>query len=82
MISFSTEGSINENKKTCSRNDGGIMFYDTHAIDMDEEFKVCPTCGYRDGFHTMLKRIEEELKVLFICPGCHDVFDLNLKFYQ
>ena len=57
-----------------------IMHYDIQAIQIEEEFKVCPTCGYRDGFHSMLKKEEETVKILFICPGCHDVFDTSLSF--
>lgn len=46
--------------------------------EMQEEFRSCPTCGYRDGFHSMFKREEGAIKWLFICPSCHDVFDIGL----
>lgn len=52
------------------------MHYEIHEINVEDEFKVCPTCGYRDGFHTMLKRIEGEKTSLFICPACHDIFNV------
>ncbi len=44
---------------------------------MENEFKVCPSCGYEDGFHTMLKKEEDVTKWLFICPACHNVFDVG-----
>ena len=51
--------------------------FDVDAFE--EDFKKCPTCGYRDGFHTMLKRIASGIKWLFICPSCHDVFDVGIQ---
>jgi len=44
---------------------------------MENEFKICPSCGYTDGFHSMLKKEGDSTKWLFICPSCHDVFDLG-----
>jgi len=44
---------------------------------MKNEFKVCPSCGYKDGFHSMFKKAEDITKWLFICPSCHDVFDIG-----
>lgn len=44
---------------------------------MEDEFKHCPLCSYRDGFHSMLKRDGEEILWLFICPSCHEVFDVG-----
>ncbi len=57
-----------------------IMHYDIQSIQIEEEFKICPTCGYRDGFHSMLKKEHLEIKIYFICPGCHDVFDADISF--
>ena len=54
------------------------MKYEVKKIEMGKEFKNCPTCGYRDGFHSMFKRIDKEIQVFCICPSCHDVFDVNL----
>jgi hypothetical protein len=52
------------------------MDYEIIIVEMEEEFKVCPSCGYKDGFHSMFKREENITKWLFICPSCHAVFDL------
>ena len=53
------------------------MDYKIIKVTMENEFKVCPSCGYKDGFHSMLKKEEDETKWLFICPACHDVFDIG-----
>jgi transcription elongation factor Elf1 len=48
-----------------------------HQVKLDEEFKNCPFCNYKDGFHSMLKRDGEKIRLLFICPACHEVFDIG-----
>lgn len=53
------------------------MGYRIHKIDLKEEFKNCPLCSYRDGFHSMLKRDGDEIRWLFICPSCNEVFDVG-----
>ncbi len=53
------------------------MSYKIISITMENEFKICPSCGYKDGFHSMLKKEENVTKWLFICPSCHDVFDIG-----
>ncbi len=55
------------------------MAYIIHNVDLVEEFKNCPLCNYKDGFHSMLKRDGKELRWLFICPACHEVFDVGRK---
>jgi transposase len=53
------------------------MAYQIHPIKLENEFKTCPLCSYKDGFHSMLKRDGDEIKWLFICPACHEVFDVG-----
>ncbi|MDA3918225.1 MAG: hypothetical protein PF690_14795 [Deltaproteobacteria bacterium] len=53
------------------------MNYKIINITMENEFKICPSCGYKDGFHSMLKKEGNVTKWLFICPSCHDVFDIG-----
>jgi hypothetical protein len=53
------------------------MEYNVIDVRMDDEFKTCPSCGYKDGFHSMFKKEENVTKWLFICPSCHDVFDIG-----
>lgn len=51
--------------------------YTIIKIQMGDEFKICPTCGYKDGFHSMFKKEEKSTKCLYICPSCHNVFDIG-----
>lgn len=53
------------------------MNYEVKWIKMKEEFKDCPECGYKDGFHSMFKKDGNTTKWLFICPNCHSVFDIG-----
>jgi len=53
------------------------MDYEIQQVDTGEEFKVCPACGYRDGFHSMFRKEGGAVKWLFICPSCHQVFDIG-----
>ena len=57
------------------------MKYKIDKITMDKEFKICPNCGYEDGFHGMFERIENggELSWKLICPNCHKIFDIGLR---
>ena len=32
------------------------MPYEVQEVEMKEEFKICPACGYQDGFHSMFKK--------------------------
>ena len=53
------------------------MSYDVICVTFEDEFKVCPSCGYKDGFHSMFKKEGDVTKWLFICPSCHNVFDIG-----
>ncbi len=54
------------------------MDYKVNKAEMDgDEFKVCPVCGYTDGFHSMFRKDGDETKWFFICPSCHNVFDIG-----
>ena len=46
-------------------------------ITLREEFTVCPSCRYGGGFHTIFKRLPEEIKMNLVCPSCNEEFDLN-----
>ena len=50
---------------------------DVHKVAMDKEFKTCPQCGYKDGFHSAFRRKDEKTLWLFVCPSCHSVFDIG-----
>lgn len=53
------------------------MDYEVQQVTVEDEFKVCPSCGYKDGFHSMLKKEQDRFEWLFICPSCHEVFDVG-----
>lgn len=53
------------------------MDYKITNIEMEDEFKVCPACGYEDAFHSMFRKEDGITKWLFICPSCHEIFDIG-----
>ncbi len=53
------------------------MDYEINNVEMKEEFKVCPSYGYEDGFHSMFRKEGDINKWLFICPSCHAAFDIG-----
>ena len=53
------------------------MEYEINKVTMEDEFKICPSCGYEDGFHSMFRREGDVTRWLFICPSCHSVFDIG-----
>lgn len=53
------------------------MDYEIIEVKMEDEFKICPSCGYKDGFHSMFKQEQDFTRWLFICPSCHNVFDIG-----
>ena len=55
------------------------MDHNVEKVEMKEEFRVCPACGYRDGFHSMFRKQGEINRWLLICPSCHKLFDIGLS---
>ena len=57
------------------------MDYAINQLELGQVFKVCPQCGYQDGFHSMFEGMvdTDRAKWMFICPSCHSVFDIGLK---
>ncbi len=57
------------------------MSFEITPIEVDQQFNICPNCGYEDGFHSMFQRSAEadEFHWYFICPNCHAVFDIGLR---
>jgi len=54
------------------------MNYEIQKRSFEDEFKVCPSCGYEDGFHSMFRKEADTTRWLFICPNCHRIFDIGL----
>ena len=50
-------------------------------VKIEEEFRICPACGYESGFH--LSFIPEEggadLRLVLICPQCGARFEGDRK---
>jgi superfamily II helicase len=51
-----------------------------HKHKFVDEIRVCPMCGYHDGFHNMFKRDGTKIRWLFICSSCHEIFDFGLDY--
>ena len=51
------------------------------TIEFETEFRICPNCGYEDGFHNMFRKSPEHgrLRWYFVCPQCSATFDIDLK---
>jgi transcription elongation factor Elf1 len=45
---------------------------------MMNEFRICPVCKYKRGFHSSFKKEKNKIKVIFICPNCGSSFDLGI----
>lgn len=50
-------------------------------IDRKKEISVCPTCGYKDGFHVSFHTPDnaKESEVIPICPNCHSRFRMGWR---
>ena len=51
-------------------------------VEMEEEFTICPSCGYGDNFHSVFKREDGMIKWHFIFPSCHEPCDLGFTTAQ
>ncbi len=50
-------------------------------MEINEEFYVCPECGYDKGFHNAFRvgaKQNGHLELFLICPNCAQKFDLGL----
>ena len=54
---------------------------EVNFVEVAKVLKVCPNCGYKDGFHSMFERVGagNDLCWRLICPNCHKVFDIGLS---
>jgi len=57
------------------------MSDEVELVKIEKIFKVCPICGYQDGFHSMFEQVQDSNEYVwrFICPSCHKIFDIGLK---
>ncbi len=57
-----------------------IMVEKIHKHTFVDEIRVCPLCGYQDGFHSMFRKEETRIRWLFICSSCHEIFDYGFDY--
>jgi hypothetical protein len=60
--------------------DSGEDVTAVRPAELGAEFRVCPECGYEDGFHSMFIRTGDPavLRWCFVCPSCHSRWDVGL----
>jgi hypothetical protein len=53
-------------------------------VEIADEFRDCPVCGYTDGFHSMFRKATNgsRLERYLICPQCSSIFDIGLTAGQ
>lgn len=37
-------------------------------IELGEEFRICPNCGYERGFHSSFQKAADGYRIVLICP--------------
>lgn len=52
-------------------------------VEVNQSFSECPDCGYQNGFHVSLRRVEpngapRKLAVHLVCPSCSAIYDIGL----
>ena len=49
------------------------------AIDVDQEFRVCPSCEYQRGFHiSFIPNADPKLlRLVLICPSCGARYEIG-----
>ena len=48
-------------------------------VDLGEEFRICPQCGYELGFHCSFLRDGEGYRIILICPECGARYDARWR---
>jgi hypothetical protein len=46
-------------------------------IELAEEFRICPKCGYELGFHSSFLLSEDGYRIILICPECGARYDVG-----
>ena len=67
------------------------VLHEIKNIKIDDEFRVCPECGYEFGFHTTflklnagenppaIKSTREVYRVILLCPECGARYDIGWR---
>lgn len=53
------------------------MVKEISKIEIENELRICPSCGYELGFHVSFLREKEKLRIILICPNCGARFDIK-----
>jgi uncharacterized protein with PIN domain len=48
-------------------------------VELAEEFRICPKCGYELGFHSSFQRAERGYRIILICPECRARYDVGWR---
>jgi len=52
---------------------------DIEQVEVKDEFRTCPSCGYKDGFHvSFVPKETGKLKLVLICPSCSARYDIGM----
>jgi uncharacterized Zn finger protein len=52
---------------------------DITKIELAEEFRICPQCGYELGFHSSFLKAESGYLIILICPECGARYNVGWK---
>ncbi|NYT01844.1 MAG: hypothetical protein GKC10_03680 [Methanosarcinales archaeon] len=48
---------------------------DITRVEIGDEFRTCPHCGYDLGFHVSFLREGKRHRIVLICPNCGSRYD-------
>lgn len=52
-------------------------FETIEKVEISEEFRICPSCGYELGFHSSFLKENSKYRVILICPACGARYDIG-----
>ena len=52
---------------------------DIVKVELAEEFRICPQCGYELGFHSSFLPDGAGYRIILICPECGARYDVGWK---
>ena len=55
---------------------------DIEKVEIGEEFRECPQCGYQRGFHVSFLADGADHRLVLICPSCGARYDVGKTFNQ
>ncbi len=49
------------------------------GVYLMEELRTCPNCSYARGFHFSLKKKDNSIQIVLICPECGSAYAIGLN---